>query len=227
MRITVFALEDREIDLDIDPSIETPKSLMEKLKTALPHPLNPHYWDNRDLQFTFDDYCLPLDTPLSQSRIREGGVIRTRIENNGGGYIGSSFNSLQSPKIEPFTNSAPDYRTAEPGISFTSKCKNSTCVAYNHAILVNRGFGDFNVGVESVKLACPMCGMQAAASQNCGFYRAKYEFTGLTAENETKIYRNTCKTDEYYTFEEGENIHWVQLLVKVEKYPPDSICSLA
>jgi hypothetical protein len=134
---------------------------------------------------------------------------------------------LQNPETVPFAKSAPEYQTVAPGISFISKCKTSICVAYGQVIYVNRGFGNFNVGVESVKLVCPMCGKQAEAALNCGFYQAKYEFTGLTPENVTITSKNTCTSNEYYTYKKGDNVHWIQLLVKVEKYPPDSSCSLA
>jgi len=94
------------------------------------------------------------------------------------------FNSLSTPVILKRARDEPRYRAVLPGLSFYSKCKNPACAAYNDAITVNRGLGHFNIGVESMRLKCPLCGNKAEHSTNCGFCLTQWRFTGLTQEGE-------------------------------------------
>lgn len=145
-------------------------------------------------------------------------VLRLR----GGGYaVGFNFNSLNSPVIQNFSSTAgPDYRIVSPGLSFSSKCVQPGCAAYNDCIYISKGFGHFNIGVTTVTLICPKCGKKAAPASNCGFYLAKWKFTGTTHEGERVMTEGKTTTRDYFTWQEGDDANWVHLEVQVDSYTP-------
>jgi len=209
---------------NIDPMRETGRSLFDRLGLK-----DNEKWGllEYDIHSELDSSPLKSDVLLAHQNIDEGSVILVRkLFLGGGGEYGFDFNGLRNPITESFSDSAPSYRTIAPGISFKSECKTSTCIAYNQVIYVNRGFGDnIDVGVESVRLQCPVCGNKSENALNCGFYAAQYQFKGVTSEGEDVQFGDICQKNEYYTFEEREKVHWIRLLVNVWKsqYAPRSI----
>jgi len=134
--------------------------------------------------------------------------------------IGIAFNSLNAPIIQEFNKIGPDYRRVPQGLSFKSKCIHPGCAAYNQTIFVGKGLGHFNIGRESVTLKCPQCGNKAERSTNCGFYLAKWKFTGISEEGEEVQKEGKTETEDYYTWEDGDDTKWVFLEVQVDAYQP-------
>lgn len=158
------------------------------------------------------DYNIILDESTLQL------VLRLR---GGGPVVGFNFNSLNSPIIQSWSTVVePDYHRVSPGLSFSSKCIQPDCVAYNDYIYVSKGFGHFNIGVTVVTLVCPKCGKKAAPARNCGFYLAKWKFTGTTPEGEQVTTEGKTTTTDYFTWAEGDDANWVQLEAQVDSYTP-------
>lgn len=138
-----------------------------------------------------------------------------------GGGIEFDFNSLNTPICQPFAKSAPNYRTVGQGLSFGSKCIHQGCVAYNEVIYVTKGLGTFDIGRESMLLKCPECNNLAAVSTNCGFYLAKWKFSGVIKSTRELIEKEgKTKSQDYYTWQNGEDTTWACLEVQVEAYQP-------
>lgn len=72
---------------------------------------------------------------------------------------------------------------------------------------------------EAGKLTRPQCKTKAKPSMNCGFYHAKYTFTGTTREGEEKTISGSASGEKFYTFreEEDDTINWTYLEVVVER----------
>ena len=201
------------LKVNIDPMRETGRSLLDRLGLKEDN----ENWNRLEYDILSGELRLELDVLLAHQNIEEESDIEIKFRYvGGGGEYGFDFNGLRNRITESFSDSAPSYRTIAPGISFKSKCKTSTCIAYNQVIYVNRGFGDnIDVGVESVRLQCPVCGNKSEKALNCGFYAAQYHFDGVTSEGEDVHFGDMCQKNEYYTFKEGEKVHWIRLLVKV------------
>jgi len=138
----------------------------------------------------------------------------------GGPNIGFVFNSLATQVVQKMGKVGPQYQTVTQGISFRSKCVHQDCAAYNDTIYVNIGLGHFNIGRVSRTLKCPQCGNKAENSSNCGLYLAKWKFTGITEEGKEVENGGQTETQDYYTWEEGEDTKWASLEVQVDAYQP-------
>jgi len=182
--------------------------------------------DTEDIPFDiirliFQGKTLENNLTLRDYNIRHESTLHLLLPLKGGAMaVGFGFNSLNTPVIQKFATTAPAYCTVSQGLSFRTKCINSSCAAYNNAVFVNRGLGYFNIGREFVTLKCPQCSTKAEAATNCGFYRAKWKFTGTTQEGETIEKEGQTDTEDYYTWKDGDDAMWVTLEVQVDAYQP-------
>jgi ubiquitin C len=157
-----------------------------------------------------DGRCMRDYNILGHSTLRLVNILR-----GGGPVVGFNFNSLNSPIIQSCTVVGLDYQRVYPGLNFSSKCIQPGCAAYNDGIHVSKGFGHFNIGVTAVTLVCPKCGKKAAPARNCGFFLAKWKFTGTTPEGEQVTTEGKTTTTDYFTWAEGDDANWVQLEAQV------------
>ena len=114
----------------------------------------------------------------------------------------------------------PAHRKFSQGLIFKSKCINRSCPIYGEVIYINKGLGNFDIGVLSVTLTCPQCKSKAGVAASCGFYLAMWESTGINPQGEEIVRQGRTMTREYYTWEDAEQTEWVQLRVQVDAYTP-------
>lgn len=160
---------------------------------------------------------------LADYRIQKESTLHLNLRLRGGFQTSTfEFNSLSNPITQTISSSTTGHtwRIVTGGISFSSICINSGCAAYRDVIYVTKGFAKFNVAREIELLRCPQCNQPAMNAMNCGFYQAKYTFTGRTAAGEDREVSDIARGSEYKTFHEGnpgDSGKWRFLDVEVER----------
>jgi len=139
-----------------------------------------------------------------------------------GGLWGPSiefeFNSLTQMKQITLARGGwgPTWRTVYPGLSWTAECSNPWCEAYMQTVYCNSNFGKFNVAKQANQLNCPVC-LSRARGTNLGFLDCRWSFKGLPYRSKVKSKgRGVTRPNQYCTFEEGNDIKWEWLEVKVK-----------
>jgi hypothetical protein len=74
--------------------------------------------------------------------------------------------------------------------------------------------------MEASSLYCPKCGQLSEESTICGFYLAKWTFTGIPKGGRKKIVKGKTTTRDYFTWEDGDDEEWSALEVQVDPYTP-------
>jgi hypothetical protein len=72
--------------------------------------------------------------------------------------------------------------------------------------------------MESLSLECPKCGQLAEASTDCGFYSARWTFTGITTKGRKVVTTGKTAYREYFAWEDEDNTDWKALEVHVDPY---------
>jgi len=212
MQIFVKTLTGKSIALDVEPSdtILEVKAQIQDKEGIPPDMQRLIYRDQLTDDYTLDYYNIGNNVTLHLILSLNGGSMG----------IGFAFNSFNTPVIKKFAATAPLYRIVDVGLSFRSKCYNPCCAAYDEVIYVNKGLGHFNIGRMCVTLKCPLCKTKAEPAVNCGFYLAKWSFSGTTEKGDELDIKGQTDTEFYYTWEDGDDTKWTSLEVQVDAYQP-------
>jgi len=170
---------------------------------------------------------LKNSTSVADTGISNGSLVHMLFTGLGGMTIAIKFvfNKLEAVNQIAFKRHAPLHRRVAPGISFKTKCLNSArnCKVAGKVVIVNKGFGKFDIAEDAVKLECPVCHKRAEVSENCGFSKAKWTFEGQLMSRVDVVKDGSTENHKYYTFfKDGDNTEWRFLRVTVspiEKRP--------
>ena len=127
--------------------------------------------------------------------------------------------SKNKTKIIPFGNTGKKYRIVCHGLNIKSKCKNSSCEAYNDVIYIQIGYvvGWNLLDNLKEKVRCPSCKARVKPL-NFGFWLCRYEIE-YEKETEKGYDENTVKGeagDEYKTFaNEDDNVEFTRLVFNI------------
>ena len=137
---------------------------------------------------------------------------------SGGGLMTVDV-SKNKTKIVPFGNSGKKYHIVTPVLNIKSRCKNSSCEAYNNAIYIQIGYlVRWNL-LDNLKekVRCPSCKARVKPL-NFGFWLCLYEIE-YEKETEKGYDENTVKGeagDEYKTFaNEDDKVEFTRLVFNI------------
>jgi hypothetical protein len=176
---------------------------------------------------------------LSRINVRQGSVMHLvlRLRRGGGGIIPPSkpieFVDVNNPlglKQRCWSDSAPEWRCASPGLSIEGICKNLLCEAYNNRIISNHKMGCFDLFLDIDDIKCPICDKNVVPI-TCAFNNCLWKTIGMKENKKGVVESNwNLAGDEYNVFNEiiSGKSNWVKLWIKTippnTKNPDQEIC---
>lgn len=143
---------------------------------------------------TLSDYNIQKETTLSLAlRLRGGGGMESIL-----------FNNLSQQKNLNYSASGPRWRCVDKGLNLIGHCQNNLCSAFNHEVIIPKGFGTFNMNKECLISICPICLEKAKDVKNCGFDSSVFFFNGHTKSGEKKLRGKTVK-NKFLTFSDASD----------------------
>ncbi len=143
---------------------------------------------------------------LMDNNIRSGDTVHLVLRLCGGGGSGRPFVDVTKNRMKKmhWSKTAPDWRTAEPGLSLEGSCENKKCPAFKKMVIMNFGYTNVDLIGNPMTLTqckCPVCWSNVTplvpAFNNC-FYRIAARKTGST----TLFQKPWSRCDDfYYTYD--------------------------
>ena len=118
---------------------------------------------------------------IFESEIDEGCTVHLVLRLRGGGG-GKSFVDVANEKSAitiQWSETAPDWRVAKPGLCLEGICKNSKCPAMFRQVIMNLEMGTFDLMLDTEKCKCPMC-QEYVEPKSCGFNNCIYTISGIS-----------------------------------------------
>ncbi|CAM9337802.1 unnamed protein product [Ectocarpus sp. 6 AP-2014] len=176
-------------------------------------------------RLVFDGKQLEDGLPFSYYNIEGNSTLHLILRLRGGGFaappvaVGAKFADVSDSSgltEHAFSDHAPRWRVAEPGLCLEGRCTNHHCDAHGGMVILNHGFRDFDLirpGRDPKR--CPMCNREVVPS-TCAFTDCTWRYKGRKA-GETNVLVGMWKEagDSYHRFEEGGEVQWDRLLIQV------------
>ena len=141
--------------------------------------------------------------------------------------IDFSFNNIQTVKKVSWQESAPWYREVQDGFCWIAYCKNMQCKCYKEMVIINKGYGTFNLNNDKGAVSCPLCEISATLSiRNCGFVNSEWEVRGVLSRVSGALQRYQDKTydGQLYTLKEMDfKSSWISFVVQCKRLPESEI----
>ena len=152
--------------------------------------------------------------------ILKDSVLHNVLRLRGGGGCGVLFADVSDSSgltKRSFSDSAPDWRIASPGLCLEGECCNQDCEAHGNMVIMNHGFYDFdlmhNEG-DDVRFSCPQCAERVTPT-TCGFNNCTWRYKGRKAgEMNVLVGRWREAGNSYHRFKEGREVAWERLLIQ-------------
>lgn len=134
------------------------------------------------------------------------------------------------PQKISWSNSAPKWRVAEPGLCVEGKCINRECKAYKQMVIDNKQYTEFDLVTDAHSCQCPIC-HEAVEPETCGFNNCKWKVIGRKVEKLCKpqMFKTNWKSigDLYERFspEESGTAHFLALKILYKESIPDEVCA--
>jgi len=141
-------------------------------------------------------------------------VLRLR----GGGGFGFDFTDMSTSNTTAWSTSAPKWREADHGMSYEGTCQKIGCEAQNERVIINRGYGTFDIARDQWDSKCPICSQICSKVNVVAFNNCKYVCDGRKSNGE--IFSKTGVAGDAYTkFDDGKNdTSWAYLQITVTRY---------
>ena len=177
--------------------------------------------NDKNTKFVFKQkmYTLASILTFEEIGLTEDSSIHKYHQAIAGGGVSTVDVSKNKTKIIPFGNTGKKYRIVCHGLNIKSKCKNSSCEAYNDVIYIQIGYvvGWNLLDNLKEKVRCPSCKARVKPL-NFGFWLCRYEIE-YEKETENGYDENTVKGeagDEYKTFaNEDDKVEFTRLVFNI------------
>eukprot|EP01125_Pyxidicula_operculata_P017363 TRINITY_DN607_c0_g1_i4.p1 TRINITY_DN607_c0_g1~~TRINITY_DN607_c0_g1_i4.p1 ORF type:complete len:193 (-),score=2.88 TRINITY_DN607_c0_g1_i4:325-903(-) len=97
-----------------------------------------------------------------------------------------SFSDFVNMITYKWNSKAPNWRVVQSGMSYEGICINSSCQAHNHRVIINCGFGTFDIGRHKWESKCPICKNLCEKVDTIGFSNCAWFIEARTREG-TKV----------------------------------------
>ena len=118
----------------------------------------------------------------------------------GGNLFSICFSSFEYPMKAQNSDDCDQWRIVKKGLSWIGACSNPECKAFNDTIIVNQGYGVFDLQAVYVDIVCPICNTAIDTPTGCGVYKGKLNYYGVTENNEEKKGKIEFSESEYKYF---------------------------
>ena len=124
----------------------------------------------------------------------------------------------KGPEEMQWSDEAPDWRIAYPGLCIEGECANRTCEAYGHMVIMNKGWTEFDLINDSHLCKCPIC-KERVVPITCGFNNCKWKIIARKVElgKPPQMFKTDWKSVgdlyEYYSPEKSGEANFVALKI--------------
>lgn len=142
-----------------------------------------------------------------------------------GGCSGTSFADVSdrsNMQKHTWSEDAPPWRLAGPGLCIEGYCRNADCAANGHMVICNMGRSTFDLVLDAPDISCPMC-CKHVGPETCAFNRCEWRFTGIKAADAPEAVSSlgwTLAGNQYERFSSAgaDKVDWERLLIST-RYP--------
>lgn len=160
---------------------------------------------------SFNDYKIQKESTIHMVLNLRGG--------GGGQLFADISNGAGAVKLE-WSNTAPFWREATPGLNLEGKCKNSQCQAYGKGnVIMKMGNITFDLMLDQELCKCPVCS-EFVEPLSCAFYNCEYTYSGLKKVTEGRPVRYAKQEwatvgDEYLFYDPRKTgvVEWMNLKI--------------
>ncbi len=164
---------------------------------------------------------------LGESNVSNGAALNMVMRLSGGGCApGSQFIDISNPSgptRKKWSEDAPQWRIASPGLCLEGVCKNKKCRAYKHHVIMNKHFAQFDLIEDAHSCTCPMCASPVVPT-TCAFTNCRWKWVGKKIDPRTRLpvvlRSNGWNTadDAYHRFDEDTSgtVNWLHLKITTE-----------
>ena len=178
--------------------------------------------------FMFDGGNMGDDSLVRDYDMEDGDAMEVFQVQLGGGCSGSpiefaDISKTSALKRMTWSKSAPPWRIARRGLCIEGRCTTKLCQAYSQNVIVNVGFGHWELEKYGQSCTCPICcGPVDVAT--CAFNNCRWKWVGkkvVSPSSPPVVVRGEWKEadDAYHRFEEKESGKAKWLLLKITTEP--------
>jgi len=110
-------------------------------------------------------------------------VLRLR---GGGGSEFADITQQSKAQTYEWSTDGPEWRTVrKSGLCIEGKCKNISCEAYGHWVIISKGIGTYDLIFDEHTNKCPMCDTYVKG-EKCAFNNCQYAYTGIMLQDNGK-----------------------------------------
>ena len=151
---------------------------------------------------------------MSDCAIEQDSKLHLLVLGAGGFQLFLTFSCFANLSRVPLHSGTVRERGVSQGLSFHSHCQNPQCTLFGNDIIVNLGFGKFDIVKAADLLKCPICDTVEKGT-SCGFKDSEWHIQGVEGNTAVEKWGKTESSDYYYTYKGMRTTNWRCLTITV------------